>query len=390
VQQGEPVSAPAGFTEEVTRVMTPAAVAAAAGVQGMAQQTQVRKRQPDMQAPVYEPEEPGRPRAVWPWVLVIILILALGGAAYAIFHSWDDAQAAQATVPGIVGLTEAAAQTKITDAGFKSEKEGTQPSADVPAGSIVKQSPDQNTTLKKGSTISYWVSSGEGKVTVPDVVGKNVTDATKILVKQGLDVTTKNEVNPDYEVGTVLRQNPGAQQKVDAGTTVTLTIAAATNTVKVPPLTGMSQENAVALLQSMGLTYDVQAVTSSLAGGLVDHQDPPSGTEVQPGAKVTVYVSNSPVKTTVMVPAVAGVGLTETQAKAQLAKFGLKAKIVNGETPDYKPGQCIYQDPAAGTEVNIGSTVTITIAREPASTTTTTTAAPTTTTTTGSTTTAST
>ena len=38
---------------------------------------------PIMPAPIIEPdEEPGRPRAVWPWVLVIILILALAGAAY--------------------------------------------------------------------------------------------------------------------------------------------------------------------------------------------------------------------------------------------------------------------------------------------------------------------
>ena len=256
-------------------------------------------------------------------------------------------------------------------------------------GPVARQDPEQNTKLEKGGTVGYWVSSGAGKVTVQNVVGKDVVEATAILSKQGLDVTTKPEVNPDVQVGTVLRQNPEAQQQVDAGTTVTLTVAAATNTVKVPPLTGMSQENAVNLLKSMGLTSNVQAVDSQLPGGTVDHQDPASGTEVQPGTTVNVYISNQPVSTTVKVPAVAALGLTEAQAKARLAQYGLKAQIVDLETPDFKPGLCIYQDPAAGVEVKIGSTVQITIAREP-QTTTTTEPSTTTTTTAGSTTTSST
>ena len=72
-----------------------------------------------------------------------------------------------------------------------------------------------------------------------------------------------------------------------------------------------------------------------------------------------VFVSNAPAPTTVKVPAVAALGLTEAQAKAKLALYGLKAKVVDQETPDFKPGLCIYQDPAAGVEVKIGSVVQI-------------------------------
>ena len=86
--------------------------------------------------------------------------------------------------------------------------------------------------------------------------------------------------------------------------------------------------------------------------------------------------------TTVKVPAVAALGLTEAQAKARLALYGLKAKVIDhGDARTTSRASCIYQDPAAGAEVEIGSAVEITIAREPA-TTTTTTAPPTTTTTT--------
>ena len=98
VQEGEPVVAPNGFAEEVTRVMAPVA---AAGAAGMAQPTQVRRRPPDLPAPIIEPdEEPGRPRSAWPWVLVIILILALAGAAYVILSNWDTGQVALADRAG--------------------------------------------------------------------------------------------------------------------------------------------------------------------------------------------------------------------------------------------------------------------------------------------------
>ena len=376
VQEGQPVTAPAGFTEEATRVMAPAADGA-----GAAQHTMVRRRE-DMPAPLIGPEErPGRPRAVWPWVLVIVLILALAGAAYVILTNWNTAGTEMKTVPNVVGLSEGDAQAKIEGAGFKYEKDGVQPSADVAEGKVASQDPKQNTQLEKGKTIGYYLSSGEGKVEVPDVTNMDQAQAAAKLAKLGLDVATKPEVNTDVAAGTVLRQNPEAGKKVDAGTTVTLTIAAASNTVKVPYLIGMMKDNATASLQSMNLTPVVQEVTSDQPGGTVVDQDPKSGVDLKPGDKVTVYVSNAPVSTTVKVPAVASLGLTETQAKARLALFGLKAKIIDLETPDYKPGLCIYQNPAAGETVKIGSVVEITIAREPV-TTTTTTAPPATTTTT--------
>ncbi len=287
VQEGQPVTAPAGFAEEATRILSPGSTTAAtmvssAGTAG-AQGTMIRRRD-ENPAPILDLDERhGRPRAVWPWVLVIVLILALAGAAYVILSNWNTASAEMRTVPNVVGLTEAAAQKRITDAEFVFEKKGVQPSADVPEGSIVRQDPEQNTKLEKGKTIGYWVSSGEGKVEVPDVTNKDQTQAAAILAKAGLEVATKPEVNADVAAGTVLRQNPEGGKKVDAGTTVTLIIAAASNTVKVPYLIGMMKDNAVSSLNSMNLTAVIKEVDSDQPGGTVVDQNPKNGTEVEPG-----------------------------------------------------------------------------------------------------------
>ncbi len=128
----------------------------------------------------------------------------------------------------------------------------------------------------------------------------------------------------------------------------------------------------MALLKGMNLVAEVQETDSALPGGMVDHQDPASASEVQPGTTVKIFVSNAPMPKTVIVPAVGALGLTAAQAKAILARYGLKARVIDLETPDSRPGLCIYQDPAAGVEVKIGSVVNITVARKPQNTTTTT------------------
>jgi eukaryotic-like serine/threonine-protein kinase len=371
VQEDESEVTPQGFAEEAARVMAAAAAEEAGGV-GAGRSIQASRR-PEQPAPIIEPEEqPGRPRRVWPWVLVTILIVTLAGAAYVIASNAGDAAGPQfGAVPQVVGLSEAEAITKIRAAGFGYKVEGTEPSSDVEEGDVVRQDTAGGTKLEEGKTVGIWVSSGTGQITVPNVVGLTQAEAAEGLRQAGLEAVAKPEVGSGVEVGRVLRQNPEADKKVDPGTTVTITVVATTNTVKVPPVSGLTQESAVALLKGMNLVADVQETNSTLPGGIVDHQDPASASEVRPGTTVKVFVSNAPAATTVVVPAVGALGLTEAQAKAILAKYRLKARVIDLETPDSRPGLCIYQDPAVGAEVKIGSVVKITIARKPQITTTT-------------------
>ena len=362
---------PNPFAEEAARVLGAGPEAATAGAPAAGEPSQASEW-PDQQAPVIEPQElPGRPRRAWPWVLVTILIVALAATSWVIVSNRNTAADPHlGTVPDVVGLAEVEAIAKIQAAGFAYRIDGRQPSVDVKEGDVLRQGAAGGARLAKGGAVGIWVSSGTGQVKVPNVVGLTQAEAAASLGEAGLQVVAKPEVGSDVEVGRVLRQNPEADTKVDAGTTVAIAVSAVTNTVRVPPLTGMTQETAVALLKGMNLVADVQKTDSALPGGVVDHQDPASASEVQPGSTVKVFVSNSPEAKTVFVPAVGALGLTEAQAKTILAKYRLKAKVLDLETADFKPGLCIYQDPAAGAEVKINSVVSITIARKPTNTTT--------------------
>ncbi len=386
-QEGKPILPPAAYVEQPTNVMA-ASAAVAVGAAAAMQSTQVRRNDPAAvmnqpplpgaygEDPRYR-EEPRHQRNVWPWILVLILIIALGAGAYAIFSSWGSTSSDLVVVPSVLGLSEDDAAEVLEMTGFKMKVEGEQASADVEAGLVARQDPEEGTKQTDGETISVWLSSGEGMVQVPDVVGKTQIEAAQELGALGLVVVDKEEASTDKDPGTVLRQNPEPGKEVKAGSKVTIVVAIQANTVQVPLLIGRNQDAAVLLVEGLGLTPRVEEVDSTEVGGTVVDQDPPGGEQVEPGAVVTIYVSNAPPLTTVKVPAV--VGLTRQQAVAKLALYELQAYVVTIETPDYPPGQVLEQSPTAGVTVEKGSTVQISVAKEPPSTTTTT-APPTTTT----------
>lgn len=234
-----------------------------------------------------------------------------------------------------------------------------------------RQEPTEGVRLAKGEKVGVWISSGKGKVEVPRVVGMDQVTAAQVLGNHGLDVKTEEEVSKEEQPGTVLRQKPGAGEQVEAGVTVVITVAVASDAVAVPRLIGKTEEIAVALLASMGLVARPQPVESTLEGGTVVDQSPGEGTEVQPGSTVDIFISNAPEPTTVMVPAVAGLGYTPSQAASKLGQYQLHAKITYYETPDYEPDWIIQQDPAAGAVVQRGSYVELLVAKAPVTTTTT-------------------
>jgi len=369
VQEGEAVAPPQAYVEQTTRVMTPAAITAAAAQQ----QTQVRHRVPQTRLPPAGPyyEEP-RGRSVWPWILVFILILALAGGAYAVFANWGGAEPQLAVVPQVTGLSEADARQEVENAGFDFKVDGAQASAEIAAGKVVRQDPGDGIKLALGQVVRVWLSSGKGKVEVPNVVGKTEADAANELGVLGLKVKSQEEVNAEVTPGSVLRQEPDPGFQAEAGATVTIIVAVASNTIAVPPLTGMNQDAAVALIEGMKLVAKPELVDSTLTGGTVVDQDPKAGQELKPGETVTIFISNAPLPTTVKVPPVAGIGLSPAEATARLQLYNLRAKITYLETPDYEPDLVIQQNPPAGAEVEKNYRVELIVSREPPSTTTTT------------------
>lgn len=65
------------------------------------------------------------------------------------------------SVPGIVGLSESAAEAQIEDSGLKVGKVTTSESDTVSAGLVISQSPTEGTQTERGTSINFVVSSGK-------------------------------------------------------------------------------------------------------------------------------------------------------------------------------------------------------------------------------------
>jgi eukaryotic-like serine/threonine-protein kinase len=197
---------------------------------------------------------------------------------------------ATAQVPSVDGLTRSQARARLRRLGFQIE-ERRESSDTVPAGKAIRTSPPANTTLEKGRQVILLISSGKEQVAVPDVTGQRFDQANKTLTDLGFKVSRRDQVSASEDPGTVLKQSPGANQKIDKGSTITLAVAKQPQDVEVTDVTGETQNDAVQRLSKDGFVIKIveQVVNSQEGDGIVIQQDPGSG-KAKRGSTVTLTV----------------------------------------------------------------------------------------------------
>ena len=181
-------------------------------------------------------EEPPPDRHLWPWLLVL-LVLVLGGLAAALLISRDDKKDTQPTtqtattaaqtvaplpqtttkpavvevsVPKVVGLKAPEALKALTGAGLTGTTRGV--FSNEARNLVVAQHPDATTKVKKGSAVALDVSKGPKSVPVPDVVGQSAADAVQTLKAAGLKVTVVRVPSADPAGQVVARRRPRASR----------------------------------------------------------------------------------------------------------------------------------------------------------------------------------
>ena len=198
------------------------------------------------------------------------------------------------TVPDVVGQTEADATSAITDVGLVA---ASSESADdtVPEGSVISQNPAGGTEVADGSQVAIVVSTGPDtpdNVAVPDVTGQSSADAQSTLEAADFTVTTEEQASDTIEAGLVIGTNPTAGTEVAPGTAVTMTVSSGAADVVVPDFTGMTQDDATAAAEDVGLTITfVEDADDPDPEGIVVSQDPTGGTTVEAGTEVTAQLS---------------------------------------------------------------------------------------------------
>jgi serine/threonine-protein kinase len=198
------------------------------------------------------------------------------------------------------------------------------------------------------------------QVTVPNVVGRQASDAAAALVKAGLKPKILR-VQSDQPVGQVVKQDPLPGRKIEKTSTVRLSVSSGPGLTTVPDVTGLPQKEAVKQIEKAGLFATIhQEHNAKVASGRVIRTDPTALNQVQRGSRVDVYVSSGP--ELVEVPNV--VGDDRADARGTLEDAGLKVTIHEQDSSQPKD-EVILEDPGAGSRVPRGTRTTITVSRGP-------------------------
>jgi hypothetical protein len=127
---------------------------------------------------------------------------------------------------------------------------------------------------------------------VPEVIGLSVRDARQRSTSRGLSISIVRKYSAE-PAGTVLRQSVRAGRRVEEGTSIELVIARPFP--HVPGVAGQKARNAKQELQAAGFTVVVQLQESSTtSAGTVLYSIPAAGTQVHPGATITIVVAKAP------------------------------------------------------------------------------------------------
>jgi serine/threonine-protein kinase len=308
--------------------------------------------------PYYDYEEPSRGRSIWPWLLALGLVLAGAVGGWFLYEKIQDqlASSRPVAVPGVALMQKDLAKLKIEQAGLKPVLVNA-PDDTVPSGQVIDQNPGGGSQVGKGSPVTLRVSTGKPKVLVPDVRGRNVTDAITALAGLGLNPKIVHVYSPE-PADTVTGQFPSPNDRVIKGSNVRINVSRGAKPVPVPDVTQQPFANAKSALAGQGFKVSRVDVQSDSAQGVVVGENPPPGTDVSKGSTITLSVSKGPATT--QIPDVR----QQDQATAQslLAGAGLTPSVVYEPVTDpSQDGIVLDQNPAPGADAKSGEVVIITV-----------------------------
>jgi serine/threonine-protein kinase len=298
------------------------------------------------------------------WI-ALVTILALLGAGAGAWWFLTGSGANTTVVPDVAGVTLEEATIALVEAELiVSSVVLEEFDLVLPAGTVKGTNPAAGEEIEKGSEVRLIVSLGPNPVSVPVVSGLSVLQAQAELETVNLIAgVVSEEFNSFIPRGEILRlvdeegQTLPAGSQILAGSTVNMVASAG----PVPPVTGLSVNDAQRLLQSVGLSGIVGgdgAFSDSIPVGFVVGIEEGDQAVLVPGDTVTLLVSRGPELVTV--PNV--VGDTIESAKRKLEEMGFDV-TVRSDLPESewdKPfAQVTSTDPSAGQDVPTGSRVTI-------------------------------
>ena len=214
--------------------------------------------------------------------------------------------------------------------------------------------------LSLGGTIAVSRLTEPKEVTLPNFVGTKIEDAKKVAEEKELKVeVSSEEYNSQYEAGIIISQDPlySDNYNIKVGTTVKVVVSKGIEQVTVPKVVDMTEEEAVKALEEAKLKVEKIEEESKVEAGHVISQETEPNTQVHAGDTVVIHISTGVKKAAV--PSV--IGKSEEDAKKTLSDLGLTVNVSYDEDSSKDNGAVLKQSIDTGKEVEVGTSITITV-----------------------------
>ena len=318
--------------------------------------------------PPYDDKSPQR-TAVFVFGALFAVIVLLAGGLFLYQTLTRNSANASITVPDVRNLTVKQASEQLLASGFTpipyaATKDG------VGNDIVYAQDPPPSVLARSGDQITITYNPASTPVAVPLVRGLTVKEATALLAPLGLTLSIKEVVNdPKIPENQIMSQDPKVDTQVRSGSTIVVIVSGGLGQATVPNVQGQVANAAQQLLQTSPYNFVVTLVneaSSTIEQGRVIRTEPAIGAQSPAGSAITVFVSSGGNK--VAVPQVEG--QTEVDARALLATAGLTPDVKYQDVPanDINIGKVITQGTDAGTLVDPGFIIRLTIGRAAAAT----------------------
>ncbi|QMU96786.1 Stk1 family PASTA domain-containing Ser/Thr kinase [Microbacterium esteraromaticum] len=197
------------------------------------------------------------PPVAWIWAgvaLLAVLLISVLIWVVTLTMRPNDVPTTSVTVPNLVNLTSAEAESALEDKGLIPDMRE-ESSVDFAEDHVIRSSPTTGAKLTEGTSVIVYVSTGADTIEMPVVEGLSQDAAKTVLDDAGLELgTVRPQNDKDAAAGTVLSASEAAGSQVAPGTVVDLVVA--NGQVTLEDMTGFSMDAAKSQLEKLGLTAE--------------------------------------------------------------------------------------------------------------------------------------
>ena len=209
------------------------------------------------------------------------------------------------TVPNCAGDKVSQCEKKLQNVGLEVRTNiKSVASSKIKKGRVVRTDPENGRSVKEGTKVTIYKSSGEETFEIQNYIGENYIEVQTILETQyGLDVTVeKRDVDAsdrEYDEQEVIGQSLAVGSKVKEGDSIILYIPNIVDTFPDMAGLGWGLADAEAFCDKYGLTISVeyQETTAYEEGKIID-QSRAAGSPIVKGQTLTVTIAQKPKQTT--------------------------------------------------------------------------------------------